>query len=130
MFKYDVEYTNFEGEQKKETLYFNLTKAELMKLDLLKNGQLKDILEQVVASQDNEGMLYWFDKIIVTAYGQRTPDGLFVKDPNKTLAFTASDAYSEFFLKLLNKEVPVEKFIVEIMPKDVQAQLANEISQK
>lgn len=126
MFKYDIEYENFDGEKVKETLNFHLTKAELIKMDLAKGGKLKDILEEVVTNQDPAETLLWFDKIIKASYGQREGD-LFVKDPKKTEAFVSSEAYSEFFIKLINQEIKVEDFVLGIFPKDVATELAKEI---
>lgn len=127
MFKYELKYTNSEGAEIKKNLYFNLTKAEVIKMDLARNGNLKEIIEGVVASADQEAMLYWFDKIITLSYGERTPDGVFIKTPEKTAAFNASEDYSEFYIKLLTQEINPQQFIMGIFPKDIAAQMEQQI---
>ena len=128
MYNYNITYTDFDGNEKTEKLYFHLTKADMLKLDIAKSGKLKDILEAIVADGDEAGMLYWFDKIIATAYGQRTPEGVFVKDQEKTKAFLASEAYSEFFIKLITQEIPANEFILGILPNEVANQVATELN--
>lgn len=130
MFKYEIEYENSEGNKVKENLYFNLTKAEVIKMDLMKNGKLANILQEIIDSQNAEQTIIWFDKIIRLAYGQKTSDGLFKKDPELTDAFIASEAYSEFFIKLIRAEIDVNAFVLGILPKEVAAEVVNQLENK
>ena len=40
MIKKTIEYVDYNGENRKEDFYFNLSKAELMELEMSKNGGL------------------------------------------------------------------------------------------
>ncbi len=111
----------FTGEDETIDLYFHLTEAELTMLNLGLNQQYSNYDEN--KNHDAKEQIYLFEKLIEKAYGQRTPDGQFVKDETKTKAFLCSPAYSEFLKKFINEEIKVQDFILGCMPKKISKQI-------
>lgn len=118
MYKTNVTYENFDGEEITETLHFNLTKAEIIKLQgSVANGYDAKIKE-VLKSKNNNAILALFEDLILRSYGEVNEAGRFVKNSMIREAFVASEAYSELFVKLLNDEKEQLAFFYGIMPKD------------
>lgn len=124
MYRTDVTYENFDGEQVTETCYFNLTKAEMLQLQLQYPEGYQVYLQRLVDDNNRKAMIDEFKHILSMSYGERSADGRkFVKSEEISNAFMASEAYSELFIKLISEEGYAEKFMSAVMPKDIVAQL-------
>ena len=115
MVKWPITYKNYEDVEVTETMYFNLTQAECVELDLKFNG-----LEKYVAILSETGDKYetyrFFKELILTSYGERTANGKFVKNKETTDAFAASEAFSEFIFSLLNDTSKATEFFNLVIP--------------
>ena len=131
MYKTTVTFENFEGEKVTKDLYFNLTKAEIMKLQLsYKQGfdkYVEEIIHPLVGEPDPQKIMDLFEMLILKSYGVRTEDG-FIKSPEKAQAFASTEAYSELFMKLLSDEKAQTDFFMGIMPRDIAAQAQVELA--
>lgn len=130
MYKYTVNYENFDGESVSEDLYFNLTKAEITKLQLTTPGGFDKHIQAIIDSKDTGKIIELFEKLILMSYGQRTPEGGFKKDKNIVDQFVTTEAYSELFMALLSDADKQQAFFTGIMPKDLAAQATKEIEAK
>lgn len=118
MLKKVVNYENFDGVKVNETLYFNLTKAEVVEMEMSTEGGLTKYLEQIVEEKDPAKILEIFKKIILKAYGEKSPDGKhFLKSSELAEAFSHTEAYSELFMELLSNPDSASAFIEAIIPK-------------
>ena len=130
MYKTSVTFENFEGEKVTKDLYFNLTKAEITKLQLsYKNGfdkYVDEIIHPISGEPDAQKIMDLFEMLILKSYGVRTEDG-FIKTPEKAQAFVTTEAYSELFMRLLQDEKAQTEFFMGIMPKDIAAQAMAEL---
>lgn len=107
---------SFTGEPEERTLYFNLTKAEALEINLMED------LEAVGKSDNPRKIIPVFKRILKAAYGVKLPNNKFTKDEEETSDFLASDHYSELLLDLLNEpeaEKSVAEFIKSILDFDV-----------
>lgn len=131
MHKITVTFENFEGEKVTKDLYFNLTKAEIMKLQLsYKQGfdkYVEEIIHPLDGEPDPQKIMDLFEMLILKSYGVRTEDG-FIKSPEKAQAFVSTEAYSELFMKLLSDEKAQTEFFMGIMPRDIAAQAQVELA--
>jgi hypothetical protein len=124
MYRTDITYENFDGEQITETCYFNLTKAEMLQLQLQYPEGYHVYLQRLVDDNNRKAMIDEFKRILAMSYGERSADGRkFIKSEEISNAFMASEAYSEIFLKLISEEGYADKFMSAVMPKDIVAQL-------
>lgn len=109
----------FTGEKEDVTLYFHLTEAELVHLNLANNNKYSNYANMSSKEVGEEEILL-FEKIIEKAYGQKTADGYFIKDENARKAFLCSPAYSALLMKLMNNDgLSMNEFVIGCFPKDV-----------
>lgn len=118
MLKKTIKYTDFNGTEREEDFYFNLTKAEVTEMELSKEGGLSGHMEKIVAANDNQAILKEFKEIILKSYGEKSEDGRrFIKSPELSLAFSQTEAYSELFTELATDAEAASAFVMGIMPQ-------------
>lgn len=116
MIKQTVKFTDLEGKERTKDLYFHLTKADLMEMEIYAGG-VKERVEKLKDDEDNIGIYEFFKDLIKRSYGVKSDDGIsFLKDEKKTQAFLQSEAYSAFLMSLLESEEAAAKFVNGIMP--------------
>ena len=65
MLKKTIKYTDYNGVDRTETFYFNLSRGELIELELSVNGGFTEMLDKIIQSQDAPEIMKWFKKIIM-----------------------------------------------------------------
>lgn len=124
MLKKTITYTDYDGNERTEDFFFNLSKAEVLEMEMGVNGGMTKLIQRLVAEQDMEHISKTFKEIIMKAYGEKSLDGkYFEKSPERSLRFSQTEAYSELFLELLDPE-KAAAFINAILPQDAVAQAA------
>lgn len=120
MIKKTINYVDYNDVERSEDFYFNLTKAELMEMELGTNGGIVQMFEKIVQEKDAVRILSEFKKIILKSYGEKSPDGKhFIKNAELRDAFEQSPAYSELFMILATDENEAKKFIEGVLPKNL-----------
>lgn len=118
MLKKSITYTDFNGDEQTEDFYFNLTRAELVELELSHKGGLKESLEKIVADEDGKQIIEQMKNIVLGSYGVKSPDGKrFVKNQQLREEFESSEAYSVLFMELVTETDAAVAFVNGIMPK-------------
>lgn len=118
MLKKTVNYTNFDGEEVSEVLYFNLTKAELMELEMSYEGGFSNYIKKIVDSKDAQALVTVFKDLIVKSYGVRSENGKsIIKNEKLREEFLGSEAYSELFMELISDQKAGEAFFNAVVPK-------------
>ena len=118
MHKETVTYEDWNGKERTEDFYFNLTEQELVRMDILENSALKDKIERVTKAKDDKEILSLFEKIVYESYGVKSEDGRrFIKTPEVKQEFTETPAYSIIYMKLASDADAAAKFVNEIVPK-------------
>lgn len=117
MLKETITYTDYNGVERTEDFFFNLSKAELMEMELGTTGGLTEMIRKMVASQDAPAILKTFKKLLLQAYGEKSADGKrFIKSEELSTAFAQTEAYSQIFMKLTTDETAMSNFINGIVP--------------
>lgn len=117
MLKKTMTYTDYNGNQRTEDFYFNLTKAEVMEMEMGTNGGMQEFLNRIVAEQDSAKIVEMFKKIILKAYGVKSLDGKrFVKSEELSSEFSQTEAYSDLFMELATDADAASAFISGILP--------------
>ena len=75
MYKKTMKFVDFDGNERTEDFYFNLTKAELMEMEMSTTGGLAEAIKNIVAAQDAPSIIKIFKDLILKAYGEKSPDG-------------------------------------------------------
>lgn len=114
-----IKYTDFNGIEREEPFYFNLTKAEMMEMELSVDGGFTEFLTKVVEIKDGKELMKLFKNFILKAYGKKSDDGKrFVKSEEIAKEFESSAAYSELFMELLSNTDAAIDFINGLAPTD------------
>lgn len=120
MIKKTITYENYDGEQITEDFYFNLTKAELLELEIEHEGSMTRYIEKIIGSKNQVKLMELFKEIIHKSYGVKTPDGRrFIKNDEVLAEFKQTVAYSDLYVKLSTDADEASAFVKGIMPKDV-----------
>lgn len=131
MIKKSVTYTDYNDIERTEEHYFNLTKAEVMEMELGTTGGMAEMIQRIVAAQDTPAIVKIFKDLVLKAYGQKSPDGkYFLKEDenSRPLAnmFKQTEAYSVIYMELATDADKAAEFVNGIMPKDIQKALAEQ----
>lgn len=119
MLKKTISYTDYDGNERTEDFYFNLSKAEIIEMELGTAGGMKKMLERIVAAQDGKRIMETFREIILKAYGEKTPDGKrFTKSRELSEAFSQTEAYTNLFVELVTNSEAASQFINAIVPQE------------
>lgn len=125
MLKKTITYTDYNGVERTEDHYFNLSKAEIMEMELSTTGGLAEMIKRVVAAQDQPAIIKIFKDLILKAYGEKSPDGKrFIKSDDLAIAFSQTEAYSVLFMELATDADAAAKFVNGIVPADAAKQAA------
>lgn len=120
MLKKTVTYVDYNGMERTEDFYFNLSKAEVAEMELSVEGGFSKMLEEIVASKDNVRIVNMFKQMVLKAYGEKSQDGRrFVKSEEISQAFAQTEAYSEIFMELALNTDAAAAFVNGIMPANL-----------
>lgn len=125
MLKKTIKYTDYNGVERNEDFFFNLTKAEIMDMQMGTAGGLADLITTLVKSQNMPEIIRIFKEIILKSYGEKSADGKrFIKtDENgKPLgqAFSETEAFSNLYMELATDSTAAAKFVNGIIPSDME----------
>lgn len=112
MFKKVIKYQDFNGVDREETFHFNLSKAELMEMELSTQAGVEEMIRVLIATKDNAKIMQIFKDLILKSYGIKSEDGTrFIKSKELREAFEQSNAYSELFMEMISNPEMQAAFI-------------------
>ena len=121
MLKKSIKYTDYNGVERVEDFYFNLSKAEVAEMELSVDGGMSAMLEKIVESNNNKEIIAMFKQIILKAYGEKSEDGKrFVKNEKLSEGFAQTEAFSELFVELALNEDKAAEFVKGILPGELR----------
>lgn len=127
MIKKNITYVDFDGEERTDAFYFNLSKAELMDIELDYGGNMSAAMNTMLEKRDLQGVLRLLGKLVRKAYGEKSGDGRrFLKNQEVEDSFATTDAYSNLLIELVNDEQKLRAFVTGVIPADVR----NEVEKK
>ena len=114
-----ITYTDYNGVERTETFYFNLSQAELIDMQLGgKDGLYSDKLQKMIDNHDAAAIVATIKEFVLKSYGEKTDDGKrFIKSPEISEAFMQTEAYSQLITELLSDDAKSSEFILGIMPQ-------------
>ena len=119
MLKKTIKYTDYNGVERSEDFWFNLSKAEIMEMEMSTTGGLAELIQKIVKEQDAPAIIKIFKDLILKTYGEKSPDGKrFIKSDEIALAFSQTEAYSNLFMELATDADAAAKFVNGIIPAD------------
>lgn len=117
MVKKTYTYTDYNGNNRTEDFYFNLTETEIIKLEAGEEGGLSEKIKRISSEKNVAGIIDVFDKIVAAAYGEKSEDGKrLIKSPELSKAFMETEAYNLLFLDFVQKEGFATEFFNLLVP--------------
>lgn len=121
MLKKTITYTDYNGTERTEDFFFNLSKAEIMEMELGTTGGFAEMINKIIAAQDAPAIVRIFKDLVLKAYGEKSDDGKrFMKSEQIAEAFSQTEAYSQIFMELATDAEAAAKFVNGIVPSDMQ----------
>lgn len=132
MIKKTIKYTDYNGVERTEDFYFNLSKAELMETELSVNGGFIEMIKSLYTMQDYASISQIFKKLLLMSYGRKSADGRrFIKEENGVRLsdeFKETEAYSTLYIELTTDTAAAVAFVNGVIPEDVAKKAAEEAS--
>lgn len=126
MLKETIKYTDYNGLEREEDHYFNLTEAEIIDMDMNMSGGLRAMLEAAISAQDAKTLYTVFKDILFKSYGRKSIDGRrFEKSEELSTEFMQTEAYNVLIKRLLKDDVKAADFIKGILPQNVNVNKAD-----
>lgn len=127
MLKKEITYTDYNGVKRTEDFYFNLSRAELLRMEMTTESSLEEKLKAMVKEKNKVKLYEYFEWLVLKSYGEKSEDGKrFRKSEQLSKAFSETEAYTELLVELCSGEDKVLDFVNGIMPtpvpKEVQKQ--------
>lgn len=115
-----ITYTDLNGKEQTETFLFNMTKAELGRMQVKMDGKYIDYLQSLVEGKKIEALYDFFYNLVLDSYGQKSEDGKrFVKNPDLRADFECSIAFSEILIDTIGDADKMSSFTKGILPPDM-----------
>lgn len=106
-----IKYVDYNGVEKTGTYWFNMSRADLFRLELEGEEGWTDRVKKLIAEQNTREVVKVIEQFIRDSYGVKTPDGGFSKDPKRLEAFMQTDAYSELLWEFVEQPEKFGDFI-------------------
>lgn len=117
MFKDTITYTDYNGTERTKDLYFNISRAEIIELEMTTPGGLERRMTKIYNEKNTVEIMKFLKFLIVKSYGEKDPTGdRFVKNHEIVDSFLQTEAYSEFMMKLMSDTEFMVEFMLGIMP--------------
>ena len=124
MLKKTIKYTDYNGVERTEDFHFNLSKAEIMEMQLTTVGGLDAYLKKIISAQDMPTLMRIFKDLVLKSYGVKSDDGRrFIKNDQLREEFEQTEAYSILYMELSTDADAAAAFVNGIIPADVAKQL-------
>ena len=124
MYKIHEKYEDYNGVEREEDFYFNLTTTELMKMEYGTEGGLAEKIKKINAAKDTIQIMNTFEEFLKLSYGQKSDDGKrFIKSPELLKEFMETPAYSQIYMRLGSDEKAAVDFINHVVPANILAQM-------
>lgn len=129
MLKRKIDYEDFNGEPASDICYFNISKPELLELEVEYDGGFTKMIQNVIDAKDHKTLIQHFKSIILMAYGKKSDDGkTFLKNDAIREEFAHSAAYISLFMELASDDDKAATFLMGVLPKDMVAEVSKQLT--
>lgn len=132
MLKKTITYEDWNGETRTEDFYFNLTRTELVEMEvgLIPGKSLTETLQTLITDNDMGTIVKTIKDIVLRAYGEKSSDGKrFVKNQDVRDSFEQNPAYDILYMELATDSEKAADFLNGIMPSSVRENLGEDSKQ-
>lgn len=132
MIKKTIKYTDFDGNEREEVAYFNMTRTELIaysfdlpddfakEMEKPNEVNTEEVGARLFEKMGKSGIFEFVKNLVFKAYGIKSEDGRrFIKSEELSTEFTQTLAYDEFIIDLFSDDRKASDFIMGIIPADM-----------
>lgn len=117
MFKLEIEYTDYNGNDVKENVFFHFTQDEMFAFIRENRDVLKGEMSKAVSEQDWLLAYNFIRKLVLKSYGEKSKDGLrFVKNEDTRLNLIETPRMDAIVDKVFGDEKTAQTFVRAIIP--------------
>ncbi len=122
MYKKTIKFTDYDGVERVEDHYFNISKAEIIEMDAMTPGGFQAKIKRIIDSPNRDEVWQAFKELITLSIGRKSPDGRrFEKSEEITKEFMETEAYSVLLDEFITDASTAAEFVNSIFPKDMVA---------
>ena len=130
MLKKPIKYTDYNGVEREEDFYFDLSQAEIVEMELSEQGGLSQLIQKIISAKDIPSLIKLFKELILKSYGEKSADGRrFIKSKELSEAFSQTPAYSILYMELVSDDKAAAAFVNSVVPQETLAK-AKELEAK
>lgn len=119
MYQRTIEYEDYNGNNRKETFFFNLSKHQIQDLEWRTPGGIENYMKRVIETLDGQKMADFFKWLIKESYGVKDLEGRrFMQSEEIFKAFEETPAYDILYMDLATNDKAAAEFINGIFPKE------------
>lgn len=120
MLKKTITYEDYDGNKRTEDFYFNLSKAEILEMEVGIDGSMREKLIRIVNENNPGRIIETFKEILLKAYGVKSGDGKrFIKSKEVLDEFVQTEAYTTLYMQLATDADFAVEFVNGILPKEI-----------
>ena len=108
----------FTNEEQETTLYFNLTRPELLEFETKLEGGIGAYAQKIFQENDRHAIFLLFQDLILSSYGVRDGNA-FVKTEEFTNKFQHGPEYDSVLMEIITNTTAMIDFFKGIMPKEL-----------
>ncbi len=124
MLKRGITYEDFNGETVTDIFYFNISKPELIEMEVEYEEGFGSWIKKIIDAKDHKTLLHQFKKLVLLAYGEKSEDGKrFIKNDQLREEFSQTAAYQSLFIELATDDGAASTFLIGALPKDMTGAL-------
>lgn len=132
MIKKTIEFEDFNGVTQKKDFYFNMSKGELVKMQMAavteRTDGLQEKIQRIIDTRNGKEIVKMVEEIIDMSYGIKSGDGSrFIKNEEVIAEFRSTGAYSELTFELATDANLLAEFIKGLMPANLNAEVQKEV---
>lgn len=111
MLKKTVTYVDYDGVERTESFYFNLSESEIVEMELGVDGGWRERMQRIIDSKDAPTLMREFKNLIMISYGKKSDDGRrFMKSKEISEEFIQTEAYNKIFMELVTDDKAAANF--------------------
>lgn len=111
MLKKTVTYVDYDGVERTESFYFNLSESEIVEMELGVDGGWRERMQRIIDSKDAPTLMREFKNLIMMSYGKKSDDGRrFMKSKEISEEFIQTEAYNKIFMELVTDDKAAANF--------------------
>lgn len=134
MIKKTVTYTDWDGRQRTEDLYFNLSRNDVLKelslIDRMERfkAEVIDGAKREMTTAEKQEMVDLIRSFFRLSYGERKDARTFRKSPEIWADFEGSGAFEAYFWQIFTDENEFSNFMQGILPADLLQQARSQMT--